>query len=129
LYLLFLVILEWRLVSRHCTDCYYYGKRCAFGKGLLSGMLCKKGSPEGFFRNKITWKDMVPDFLVILVPVIIGVWLLLTGFNVATLLLVIILIVLGFFGNAFVRGRLACSHCRQGELGCPARELFSKKKA
>ena len=35
-YVLFILFLEFRLMSRHCVDCYYYGKTCAFGKGRLS---------------------------------------------------------------------------------------------
>jgi hypothetical protein len=32
LYILFIIILESRLLGGHCTDCYYYGKTCAFLK-------------------------------------------------------------------------------------------------
>ena len=39
LYLLFIILLEFRLPGGHCVDCYYYGKTCAFGKGRLSGMV------------------------------------------------------------------------------------------
>jgi len=37
-YVLFILFLEFRLLSRHCVDCYYYGKTCAFGKGRLSSL-------------------------------------------------------------------------------------------
>ena len=29
-YVLFILLLEYRLLSRHCVDCYYYKKTCAF---------------------------------------------------------------------------------------------------
>jgi hypothetical protein len=32
LYILCIIILELRLLGGHCTDCYYYGKTCAFLK-------------------------------------------------------------------------------------------------
>ncbi|HZK29955.1 MAG TPA: hypothetical protein VFC43_01795 [Methanoregula sp.] len=44
------------------------------------------------------------------------------------LILVIVLVVLGLFGNAFVRGQLACRYGKQRETGCPAEQLFDKKR-
>ena len=125
-YLIFILILEFRLISRHCTDCYYYGKTCAFGKGRLSSLFFKKGSPERFSAMKITWKDIVPDFLLFIIPVLAGILLLIQGFSLTILILVIVLLLLGFMGNALVRGQLACKYCRQRELGCPATQLFNK---
>src|SRR5512136_622981 len=63
-YILCIILLEFRLLGGHCTDCYYYGKTCAFGKGRLSSRFFRKGDPGKFSRMKITWKDIVPDFLV-----------------------------------------------------------------
>lgn len=128
LYLLFVLALEFRLVSGHCRDCYYFGKTCAFGKGRLSALLFRRGSPEKFAQLKIGWKDLVPDFLVFLVPVIAGIVLLVQQFSWTILLLVILLLLLGFAGNAFVRGHLACRFCKQREIGCPAERLFDAKK-
>jgi hypothetical protein len=128
LYLLFVVVLEVRLVSGHCRDCYYFGKTCAFGKGRLSALLFRKGNPERFSQMTLTWKDIVPDFLVILVPVMAGVVLLVQEFSWTVLLSVIVLLLLGFAGNAFVRGHLACRFCKQREPGCPAERLFDAKK-
>ena len=125
-YLIFILILEFRLISRHCTDCYYYGKTCAFGKGHLSSLFFKKGSPERFSAMKITWKDIVPDFLLFIIPVLAGIFLLIQGFTLTVLILVIALLLLGFMGNALVRGQLACKYCRQREIGCPATQLFNK---
>jgi hypothetical protein len=127
MYLIFILWPELRLVGGHCTDCYYYGKACAFGKGWLSGRCFRKGSPEKFSQMTITWKDLVPDFLVMLIPVLAGIYLLIMEFRWLILILVLILLVLGFFGNAFVRGQLACRYCKQRLLGCPALALFDKK--
>jgi len=129
LYVIFILVLEYRLVSGHCTDCYYFGKTCAFGKGRLSALFFHKGSPEKFVQLKIGWKDIVPDFLVFFIPVIAGVLLLVQGFSWTILVLVIALLVLGFAGNAFVRGQLTCRFCKQREIGCPAETLFDKGKA
>jgi len=127
LYILFIIVFEFRLLDRHCTDCYYYGKTCAFGKGRLSCLIFPKGTPERFLQKKITWKDIIPDFLVFIVPVIAGIFLLLNEFQWIILFLVIVLLILGFIGNAFVRGQLACKYCKQKEIGCPAVQLFEKK--
>jgi len=126
-YVIFVAVLELRLLGGHCTNCYYYGKACAFGKGWLSGKCFRKGSPEKFSQMTITWKDLVPDFLVMLIPVFAGIYLLIVGFRWLILLLILILLVLGFAGNAYVRGQLACKYCRQRAIGCPAQALFEKK--
>ncbi|MDP3396584.1 MAG: hypothetical protein Q8S57_07980 [Methanoregula sp.] len=127
-YVLFILLLEFRLLSGHCVDCYYYGKTCAFGKGRLSSILFHKGQPERFNQMKITWKDIVPDFLVFIVPVLAGILLLIQEFSLTILILIIALFILGFFGNALVRGKLACRYCKQKEIGCPAEQLFDKTK-
>ena len=127
-YVIFILVLEFRLLSRHCVDCYYYGKTCAFGKGRLSALFFRKGSPEKFIHRKLTWKDIVPDFLTFIVPVIAGILLLVQEFTWTVLILVIALLILGFAGNALVRGQLACRFCKQREIGCPAEQLFGKTK-
>ncbi len=127
-YVLFILLLEFRLLSGHCVDCYYYGKTCAFGKGRLSSILFHKGQPERFNQMKITWKDFVPDFLVFIVPILAGILLLIQEFSLTILILIIALFILGFFGNALVRGKLACRYCKQKEIGCPAEQLFDKNK-
>jgi hypothetical protein len=125
-YVIFILLLEFRLLSGHCVDCYYYGRTCAFGKGRLSSLLFPRGSPKNFCSMALTWKDILPDFLVFLIPVLAGIVLLVREFSWTVLLLVIVLLLLGFFGNALVRVRLACRYCRQREIGCPAEQLFGK---
>lgn len=127
-YVFFILILEFRLLSGHCVDCYYYGRTCAFGKGRLSARFFSKGSPEKFIAMRLSWKDIVPDFLIFMVPVLAGMLLLVQGFTWTVLILIIALLLLGFAGNAFVRGQLACRYCRQREIGCPAQQLFDKKE-
>jgi len=125
-YVIFIIIFEFRLISGHCTDCCYYGKTCAFGKGRLSALLFNKGSPENFTAMTITWKDIVPDFLLFIIPVLAGILLLVQGFTWTILILIMVLLLLGFAGNALVRGQLACRYCKQREIGCPAMQLFNK---
>lgn len=127
-YLVFILILEFRLLRGHCINCYYYGKTCAFGKGRLSALFFRNGQIEAFNQGTITWKDIIPDFLVFIIPMIAGIVLLVQEFTWVILVLLVILFLLGFAGNAFVRSHLACPYCRQREIGCPAETLFNKTK-
>lgn len=125
-YASYIFILELRLLKGHCVDCYYFGKTCAFGKGRLSSFFFKRGDPTKFGQKKITWKDIAPDFLVSVMPIVSGIVILIINFNWLILFLLALLFFLGFSGTALVRGKLACKHCKQRELGCPAQKLFEK---
>lgn len=127
-YLLYILALEIRLMKNSCINCYYYGKFCAFGKGKLSSLFFKKGDPNVFLNRKITWKDILPDFLVSLIPLVTGIVLLILEFNWIILLLIAVLVILSSAGNGFVRGTLACKFCKQREINCPAEQLFNKNK-
>jgi len=126
IYLCYLIFLEIRLLKKSCIDCYYFGKTCAFGKGRISCLFFRKGDSKRFSQKKASWKDILPDLIAALVPAIICIFLLFINFNILLLSLLILLIVLGSFGNGFVRGKLACKYCKQRELGCPAEQLFQK---
>ncbi len=128
-YLLYVLWLEARVLMRSCVNCYYYGKVCAFGKGKFCTLFFKKGNPQNFAADNVTWFQLLPDFLVSLVPVAVGIFIVSTNFSVLYLVLLIILIALSFGGNAIVRGNFACKYCKQREIGCPAEKLFSKEKA
>ena len=127
-YILYIVWLEIRLLRRSCVNCYYYGKYCAFGKGKLCSLFFKKGNPKKFWKDNITWKDILPDFLVSIIPMVVGIVLMIISFNWSLLVLVVLLFLLSSVGTGLVRSSLACKHCKQRELGCPAEELFNKEK-
>jgi len=127
IYLLYIIALEMRLLKKSCTNCYYFGKMCAFGKGRLSIMLFRKGNKK-FGCRPITWKSIIPDFMVTLVPMVAAIGLMIMNFSWLFLVLPIVLFILGFPGSGFVRSRLACNHCKQRELGCPAEKLFGKTR-
>jgi hypothetical protein len=120
--------LEIKLLRGHCVNCYYFGKTCFSGQGRLSSLFFKKGEPIKFIDIKITWKDIIPDFLVSVVPILVGIVILVKNFDWIILSLMVVLFFLGFLGNALVRGHLACKYCKQRELGCPALKLFNKTK-
>ncbi len=128
LYAAYCVWMEWRVLSKSCPNCYYYGKRCAFGRGVVSSWFFSRGPEEAFCSKKISWRDIIPDFMVSLVPAAVGIIMLISHFVWAALLAVILLLLLGSAGSGFVRGQIACKYCRQREIGCPAEQLFSKAK-
>ena len=76
-------------------------------------------------EKEISWPDLVPDFAVALLPAVGAIVLLIADFRWTLLVLLAILLGLSSGGNAFIRGTLACRHCRQRELGCPAHKLFN----
>ena len=125
-YLLFCLWIEFRILQKSCTNCYYYGKICGLGRGKISPLLFKKGNPERFTETEISWKDLIPDFLVMIFPLVGGIIALIRDFRWLILVLMIILALLCLCGNAIIRGSLACKYCKQKELGCPAEQLFSK---
>ena len=128
-FVLYIAWLEIRLLRRSCVNCYYYGKVCAFGKGKVSCLFFKKGDTNKFKQDKITWKDMVPDVMVSLIPIVTGIVLLVTDFNWLILSMVLLLLLLSSIGNGLIRGSLACKYCKQRESGCSAEQLFNKNKA
>ena len=126
IYLAYILGLEIRLLKTRCVNCYYYGKLCAFGKGKLSSILFKKGDPIKFLKENLSWKDIIPDFLVSIIPLIIGVVQMILKFDWLILSLVVLLVLLTSVGNGFVRGSLACKFCNQRKIGCHSEQLFDK---
>ncbi len=126
LYLCFVLVLEYRLIRNHCVHCYYWGKRCGFGKGSISSLFFRKGNSVRFCIKEMSWKAMIPDLLVVLLPVVTGIMLMIIVFDILLLSAVIGLVALTTFGNGYIRGKLTCRHCKQRELGCPAEKLFNK---
>jgi hypothetical protein len=126
LFLVYVVALEYRLVRYHCTDCYYHGRTCGFGKGIISSWLFKKGDDSRFCNREMSWKDMIPDMLVSLIPLAVGVVILILEFNFFLLFALLLLSVLTTVGNGYIRGTLTCKYCKQRESGCPAYDLFNK---
>jgi len=128
IYLGYILTMEYKLIRNDCINCYYWGKTCGFGRGRISSLFFKKGEPSNFCNNKISWKEMIPDLLVSLIPVIIGMVLLIIKFDLLLLITLFAIIAFATAGNGFIRGTLTCKYCRQRELGCPAERLFNKGK-
>jgi len=128
LYILYCIAMEFMIIFRSCKNCWYYGKVCGLGKGKIAPLFVKIGETKNFIDRDISMVHMIPDFLVVILPLIGGIMLLVLNFSILVLSLMVILIVLFFGGTAFVRGTFACKNCRQKEIGCPAFDIFNKKK-
>ncbi len=127
LYLAFCTFTELRVVATSCRGCYYYGKTCFSGKGRLSALLFERSPPGTMAAKEITWRSIVPDFMVLILPAVVGIGLLLVEFEWMILGAIILLVLLATLGSAKLRGSLACRYCKQRDLGCPAEKLFRAK--
>ena len=65
-YVAYCLWLEIRLLRHSCVNCGYYGSLCGFGKGKVCSWFFKAGDPEKFGASNISWRDLIPDFLVFL---------------------------------------------------------------
>ncbi|MBN2014523.1 MAG: hypothetical protein JW778_05030 [Candidatus Altiarchaeota archaeon] len=125
LYLLYIIWIELRVLEKSCRNCVYYGKLCGLGRGKICALILKKGNQK-FAEKKITWKDLVPDFLAFLLPLLAGIPLLLQNWDWILAGLMVTLLLLATAGNGIIRGRV-CKHCKQRRLGCPAEQMFQRK--
>ncbi len=128
IYLLYCLGNEIHVMRMSCVDCYYYGKRCALGRGKVAPLLFKRGEPQRFIAKTITWKELLPDMLVLAFPLVGGTILLIRNFSLSAAGMLAALLVLSLGGNYVVRSRIACKYCKQREIGCPAERLFSKQQ-
>ena len=128
-YLLYCVLFEIRVMKHSCVNCFYYGRVCALGRGMISAYLFPRGDPGTFSRMSITWATLIPDVLVMLLPLLGGMLLLITSFSWAVVIGMVLLTALSLGGNAFVRTQIACKYCKQRESGCPAEKFFGGAQA
>jgi len=129
LYIVYLVLLEFFVFKEACPNCYYYGKLCFSGRGKLAKLIYKKGDPKRFCERELKFKDLVPQLIVVAVPIVVGIALLISrGFHLLTLTATIYPVFNWFAVNPILYGKLACPHCKQGKKCCPALDFFSKKK-
>jgi len=127
LFLVYMLYLEFSVYREGCRYCYYYGKRCVAGRGVLVKFLFKKGDSQKFCERTLSLKDFIPQILASLMPMAAGAYLLYKDFSLLIFGLTVWPIVMWVLGNPVIYGRLACPNCRQGKICCPACEFFMKK--
>ena len=127
-YIIYCIIIELLVIFRSCKNCWYYGKICGLGKGKIAPLFVKKGDTKIFTDRDISIVHLIPDFLVVIIPLLGGIIMLILDFSFVLLGLLIILAIVFFSGTALMRGTFACKYCKQKDIGCPADDLFNKKK-
>jgi hypothetical protein len=127
IYIASVLALEYRVLRHSCVNCFYHGRLCCFGRGKLCAAFFGKGDPEAFSRREIRWTDILPDFLVSLIPLLLGILLLVSRFDAILLGVILALGILAFPVQGLIRGTWSCRFCRQREFGCPAEKLFAGK--
>ena len=128
-YLVYCALFELRVMRHSCVNCFYYGKVCALGRGKVSAYLFPLGDPGRFSRMNITWATLIPDLLVMFLPLLGGVILLVRSFSWKVVIGMVLLAALSLSGNAYIRTRFACKYCKQREIGCPAEKFFGGAEA
>jgi len=116
--LFILVILRWAM----CTNCYYYGKKCNTGWGILTAWLFKKGKKSEKVQKWLVLFHWVFWFAIL--PVLVMVYLSLTSFSYVRLVYLGIFIILQIISNKF--RKVCCFHCYH-KNNCPG-SAYSKKK-
>ncbi|MEA3458841.1 MAG: hypothetical protein U9R21_09215, partial [Candidatus Thermoplasmatota archaeon] len=76
LYIFYCFGAELFVIVRSCKNCWYYGKMCGLGKGKIAPFFVKKGDAKKFADRDISIVHLIPDFLVVILPVVGGVILL-----------------------------------------------------
>jgi hypothetical protein len=127
-YLIYCAAYEIWVMRHSCVNCYYYGKLCGLGRGKISPYFFPKGDPETFVRLKITWRTLIPDLLVLFIPLLVGTIILIQRFSLQFAAVMVLFLVLSLGGNAFVRNQIACKYCKQREIGCPAEQFFGGER-
>jgi hypothetical protein len=105
--LLVFVVLRWLV----CTNCYYYGKRCASGWGKLSSVMFKQGDIEKF--NEGIGIKLAPVIYgsLTLVPLVLGTIATIQHFSVIKVIVLVALLLVGFYSGTVSRKR-TCAQCR-----------------
>lgn len=129
LYLALCAYAEVSVLRGSCRHCCYYGRLCAFGRGRLCALLLSPGDPQRFLQRRPSVRDILADILVAAAPVLGGVVLFVREFDWVLLGAAVVVVFLATVATGAIRGRLACPHCRQRELGCPAEQFFSRRRS
>jgi len=117
-----LVMLGIVLRKHVCTNCYYYGKRCHCGWGILSSKLYKKGACGcniGWKIAGLTW------FLIAAIPIASMALILFLEWTTQTLNFLLAFIALTIIN--WVIHRRGCAHCKMRFI-CPGSAAKSRKK-
>ncbi|MHB8894369.1 MAG: hypothetical protein ACYC99_04210 [Candidatus Geothermincolia bacterium] len=97
-----------------CTNCYYYGKRCATGWGKLASMMFKRGDIERFNDSiGVTLAPVIYGLLTV-VPLVLGTIATVMHFSWLKVLVLAGLALVGFYSGSVGRKK-SCKACKMRE--------------
>lgn len=128
IFVFYILIMEFSVYKEGCVSCCYYGRRCMSGRGKIAAKFFNKEDPKRFCEKQVTWKNLLPQILLSLIPIIAGVYLLVYEFSWLVVGLILVPVLTWFVLNPMMYGKLGCLHCKQGRICCPANDFFGKKK-
>jgi hypothetical protein len=109
-----------------CRYCYYYGKRCSFGLGMVAKFLVRKGPEDQFCEAKNVYLTAAVGFVTTALPIFVLAYLLFTEFKLALGIMAVMYVLVALLPGFFLRPRVFCKHCRQGSIGCIAYDRMKK---
>ena len=110
-----------------CTNCYYYGKRCGIGWGMLSALMFKKGDINKFGKGtgmKLAPMVYVGLFMILPIIFIVTSMFLNPTFLVQKIIVLILILVLSFYSGVISRQK-SCAVCKM-RLICPGAAVRKK---
>jgi hypothetical protein len=100
-----------------CPYCHYYDtKACPCGYGQIAGKFLMQKDGDLFFKK---FKKHIPVLVPLwIIPVIVSVWSLITGFSWLMVILLVIFAIDSFVILPLISRRYGCAHCPQKDT-CP----------
>jgi len=95
--------------------------------GDIARLLIERRNEAGFKKVENLRPAALSSLGALILPLICAAFLAVFDFSGLVLLLLILYILYAFLLSLMLRKNLACKHCRQGEIGCPAYECMFKK--
>ncbi len=117
-YLAFSIIMVFLVLRKLvCTNCYYYGKKCAIGWGKLSAVFFKKGDINKFSSNKGIKIAPIVYGIISFVPIVLIIIAIILDFSITKLIVLVLLLALSAYSGSIGRKK-SCIKCKM-RLICP----------
>ncbi|UCG68983.1 MAG: hypothetical protein JSV09_14545 [Thermoplasmata archaeon] len=126
LFILYGILGAFWIIIFVCPYCHYYDtKACPCGYGQIAGKFLSQKDGDLFFKK---FRKHVPVLVPLwIIPVIVGLWSLITSFTWIMVTLIVIFAVDSFLILPLVSRRYGCAHCPQKDT-CPWMGSRSSKR-
>lgn len=121
-YLIYCLMANVNVMNSSCRYCYYYNKRCGLGLGKLAALFFKEGNKSRFSKSEFSYNEIIFNVLTVGMPLIAAFYVLLIKFSWPLIILLVSLLIFGFFRLRGIKWLFLCKYCRQGEISCPLEE-------